>query len=427
MGGNVGSMAQAGGQQSSGGKGSSQPVSSPQAPNFGGVGTAASNMFGQPSQPNAKGGSQPATPAPAQPYNTFTPQSPLVQQMLNQQGMGNLIRSPYDQYPTYGQQPQVQQAQPQPPRPDLMAYQNAMNQAVNTQQASGQPGQVRFFDSIVDQSGSLQPNPYVGTSGLGAPNPAATGQSVILSPEEIQRLNSDPIAQQNLRSARERAAMQPLSQTPEAIRQRILDARTAGRSFEPSTPEEYAAVKSFQPQPQIGPAFSSLLDALQPQPQIGQPIQGQDLAQQPVLGRPQAPDTSQNAYNRFMAQASFAPGKAPTYEQWSQQQNSRYQQAMQGLGSLRFTGMPPIQRAGGFPQQQMGSPYGLAALRSQYNQMMAPQQIPVYGRMPMYQAPIYQPNMQRVMQNRYNVAPSVSTQQRQQSEVDRLKQLMGLE
>lgn len=43
----------------------------------------------------------------------------------------------------------------------------------------------------------------------------------------------------------------------------------------------------------------------------------------------QAPDTSQDAYNRYMAQTSFTPGGAPTYDQFVQQRNQNFQQAQQ--------------------------------------------------------------------------------------------------
>jgi hypothetical protein len=52
-------------------------------------------------------------------------------------------------------------------------------------------------------------------------------------------------------------------------------------------------------------------------------------------------DTSQQAYNNFMAQASFAPGGAPTYEQWAAQRQSA-------------DTMGPILQKPGVPQRDMG-------------------------------------------------------------------------
>lgn len=68
----------------------------------------------------------------------------------------------------------------------------------------------------------------------------------------------------------------------------------------------------------------------------------------------QAPDTSQDAYNRYMAQVSFASGAAmPTYDQFVQQRNQGFQQAQQ------FQQMSPEQQAA---QMQAGNNQKMASL-----------------------------------------------------------------
>lgn len=108
-----------------------------------------------------------------------------------------------------------------------------------------------------------------------------------------------------------------------------------------------------------------------PMPQQGG-MQGQQLADGRFANQiPQ--DTSQQAYNRFMQQAQFAPGGAPTYEQWSAQRQQGAMGLKEGMG-----GMP--QQGGGMfggqmpPQQQL--PFGMN--QQQFGDMQKQQEM--YGR-----------------------------------------------
>jgi hypothetical protein len=85
------------------------------------------------------------------------------------------------------------------------------------------------------------------------------------------------------------------------------------------------------------------------------PQQGQQLADGRFANQiPQ--DNSQQAYNQFMQQAQFAPGGAPTYEQWSarRQQN---QPQVQPFGMGGTQGGPTLQQLGQMPPQQL--PFGM--------------------------------------------------------------------